>query len=640
MEARNSIVLLPIPRRMELRQGCFALQSGDCISLRFDDKDLILPIAQRVQQELCDLAEVRLSIVIGGRAASRVAITFEHDAAIADEGYALSISEQAVSIRYSKPAGAFYATRTLKQVVRQCGRALPAMQVDDEPDFPSRGFMVDIGRDKIPTMATLYRIVDLMADVKLNHLELYIEGSPFAYASYPFMWESETPITGEEIMELDRYCRDRFVDLVPNQNSFGHMAPWLADHRLNHLAECPDGFQFNWGPMPPTTLDPNDPGSIDFIKQLYDDLLPYFSSSLFNVGCDETWELGKGKSKEACEEKGTGRVYLDYLLKIHDLVSERGKRMMFWGDIIGHYPELVPELPKDIIALEWGYEGEHPFEANCKRFRDSGIPFYVCPGTSSWNSIAGRTDNMIANLLNAARGGLATGAIGFLNTDWGDNGHWQYLPVSYAGLAYGAAVSWACEQNQEVDLASFLDKHVFLDRRQVMGKFALDLGNYYLLQGKKTGNSTVIFGILNSNLDDVRQVNGVTRDALLKTRSYVEGLEARLAKAEMKCDDADLVEAEFRNAIRFIKHGVDLGLVKLDIADAAHVAAGDQSEPCSGKAELKTRLQRMQDDIGSLIKNHRLLWLQRNRVGGLDRSTRRLEELRRQYKEKHFPATK
>lgn len=96
--------------------------------------------------------------------------------------------------------------------------------------------------------------------------------------------------------------------------------------------------------------------------------------------------------------------------------------MMFWCDIIGHYPELVPELPADVTALEWGYEGEHPFHANCKRFRDACIPFYVCPGTSSWSSIAGRTSNMIKNLLNAAVNGLAAGAVGFLNTDWGDNG--------------------------------------------------------------------------------------------------------------------------------------------------------------------------------------------------------------------------
>lgn len=621
----GDVVLLPAPKSTGLRQGHFLLKDDDCISIDPADKDCLFPIAQRVKQELSDLSGVSLSIVVGSRAAAGIAVVFQRKSGIANQGYELVISEEAVQIRYSRPAGAFYATRTLKQLARQCGRSLPAIEIYDEPDFPSRGLMLDIGRDKIPTMSTLRRIVDFIADLKLNHLEMYIEGSPFAYASYPFMWEHETPITGEEIMELDRCCKERFIELVPNQNSFGHMAPWLAHPKFNHLAECPQGFDFHGIHWPPTTLDPNDPGSIELIGNMYDDLLPYFTSTLFNVGCDETWELGKGKSKAICEERGTGRVYLDYLLKIHNLVSERGKRMMFWGDIIGHYPELVPELPKDVIALEWGYEAEHRFDITCKRFRDAGLDFYVCPGTSSWNSISGRTDNMMKNLLNAAENGLATGAIGFLNTDWGDDGHWQYWPVSYAGVAYGAAVSWACAQNKDVDLASFLDRMVFLDENRVMGRFALDLGNYYLLQGKRTPNNTAVCQILKHSLLDMTPMKDLTEEALLATCAYVEELSNRLSAAQMRCDDAGLIAAEFRNAIAFIQHGVDLGLVKLSIAA--------EGTGCCKSSEIRSRLQEMQHDMECLINNHKLLWLERNRLGGLSRSAGRLEKLQRQYQE-------
>ena len=67
--------------------------------------------------------------------------------------------------------------------------------------------------------------------------------------------------------------------------------------------------------------------------------------------------------------------------------------MQFWGDIILHKPELIPELPKDVIALNWGYDADHPFEKETRAFADAGVPFYVCPGTSSWLSISGRTDN-------------------------------------------------------------------------------------------------------------------------------------------------------------------------------------------------------------------------------------------------------
>lgn len=84
-------------------------------------------------------------------------------------------------------------------------------------------------------------------------------------------------------------------------------------------------------------------------------------------------------------------------------------KMMFWGDIILQQPDLISRLPKDSIALEWGYEADHPFDADGAKFTEAGVPFYVCPGTSSWNSLVGRTDNALGNLLNAAENGLKQG---------------------------------------------------------------------------------------------------------------------------------------------------------------------------------------------------------------------------------------
>ena len=179
-----------------------------------------------------------------------------------------------------------------------------------------------------------------------------------------------------------------------------------------------------------------------FLRGLYDELLPNFSSQFFNVGCDETWDLGRGQSKKLCEAKGKGRVYLDFLKKIHREVSTRGKQMMFWGDIILKYPKLIRELPKNVIALNWGYEANHPFEKEAAQFAKAKIPFYVCPGTSTWQTLIGKHDNALANLRAAAKAGKKFGAIGFLNTDWGDGGHPQPLAVSWPMFVAGAALAW------------------------------------------------------------------------------------------------------------------------------------------------------------------------------------------------------
>src|SRR6266849_5392230 len=244
-------------------------------------------------------------------------------------------------------------------------------------------------------------------------------------------------MTGQQILELDQFCRQRYIDLVPNQNSFGHMHRWLKHDRYRPLAEVPEGLDWPVFLSPePFSLAAADPGSIQLIKGLYDELLPHFSSRYFNVGCDETWDLGKGRSRELVEGRGKGRVYLDFVQAISAAVREHGRIMQFWGDIIVQHPELVPELPKDAIALEWGYEADHPFDQDGECFAQAGVKFYVCPGTSSWMSLLGRTDNAIANLRSAALNARKHGAIGYLNTDWGDYGHWQTLPVSYLGFAY------------------------------------------------------------------------------------------------------------------------------------------------------------------------------------------------------------
>src|SRR6185295_16896207 len=103
---------------------------------------------------------------------------------------------------------------------------------------------------------------------------------------------------------------------------------------------------------------------------------------------------------------------------------------------------LVPEVPKDAVACLWGYEADHPFEEQTQTLADAGLPFYVCPGTSSWQSIGGRLDNMLANVHSAAHWGAARGARGLLVTDWGDRGHLQPAFASWPGFLVAAEASW------------------------------------------------------------------------------------------------------------------------------------------------------------------------------------------------------
>ena len=479
-------------------------------------------------------------------------ITFRlNQAGLQPQGYRLSIAPTGIEAVGRDPAGLAYAAATLHQCLRQSSPVIPAGEIVDWPDFPVRGVMLDISRNKVPTMATLYALVDLLAGLKVNHLQLYTEHT-FAYAGHRDVWADASPMTAEEVLLLDAYCRERLIELVPNQNSFGHLQGWLRLPRYRELAECLEGFEWPWGGRSeePFSLDPSNPASLALLEGLFDELLPNFDSRLFNVGCDETVDLGQGRNRALCEKVGRGRVYLDFLLKIHRLVSDRGRTMLYWGDIIMEHPELVPELPADAIALEWGYEAKHPFDDHGAKLRAAGVPWWVCPGTSSWNSFAGRTENCLANLRAAARAGIAHGASGFLNTDWGDNGHWQFLPVSYLGLAAGASLSWN-HKGRETDFARELDAHVFLDRAGVMGGLARDLGNAYTRTGLNIHNETALFQVLRYP-ERTALPEGLKPAALEDTRTWIESVAARLDGARMDLPDAALIRDEYALTVRMM----------------------------------------------------------------------------------------
>jgi len=393
------------------------------------------------------------------------------------EFYSLKIDAMGIEIAAREVAGLRAGVATLRQLWRAQGRRLPVLRIRDWPDFARRGNMLDVSRGRVPNLASLLDLADRLADFKFNELQLYTEHT-FAYRGFKPVWESWGALTGGEMRRLDAHCRRLGIDLVPNQNSFGHLREWLAHLPLKELAEVDAPYEGPKGKFLryPSTLDPRNPGTLKFVGGLFDELLPNFSSGFFNVGCDETWDLGRGRSRAACERQGKGRVYLDFLKQIHGAVRRRGRTMMFWGDIILNHPELIAELPKEVIALNWGYEATHPFEREAALFAKSKIPFYVCPGTSTWMTLVGKHDNALANLRRAARAGRRHGARGYLITDWGDGGHPQPPAVSWPALLAGAALGWCAATFAETELARVLDRDVYGDAAGRMGAAALGLG--------------------------------------------------------------------------------------------------------------------------------------------------------------------
>ena len=205
------------------------------------------------------------------------------------EGYTITIdADGTVMIEAADPAGLFYAHTTLAQLARVHDGTLPVGVVRDWPDLPVRAVMLDISRDKVPTMDTLFALIDRLASWKVNQIQLYSEHT-FAYRDHEVVWRHASPMTAEEIRAVDAFCAERHIELVPSQNCLGHMHRWLQHDEYRHLAMAPTEDQPDRGP---TTIEPLNPESLALVRSLFDELLPNFSSRHYvNVGLDEPWEL-------------------------------------------------------------------------------------------------------------------------------------------------------------------------------------------------------------------------------------------------------------------------------------------------------------------------------------------------------------
>ena len=495
---------------------------------------------------------------------------------------------------------------------------MPVGLVEDWPDLAVRGVMLDISRDKVPAMATLFALIDRLASWKINQVQLYTEHT-FAYRDHAEVWERASPVTASELVELDAYCRARHVELVPNQNCLGHWERWLRHERYRPLALCPDGFEQRGRRRPPTTLDPTNPAALALVRSLLAELLPNFTSRRVHVGLDEPWELPHERIGD----------YLEWVRALRETPELAGREMLVWGDILDLHPDSLDALPGEVTVCEWWYDAPRDWDAVVRPHAQAGRSFWVCPGTSSWTTILGRWTNAMTNISEAASAGVTQGAGGLLVTDWGDLGHLQYLPISEPGLAWAAAQSWCRAANTDLDLPGALDTHCYGDAAGVLGGALRDLGDAHLRIGPQWFNlSTLVMHLYYPQLQLGRSFTaGLTVAELDDAAQCLSDVTVRLDSARPERADGALVVDELKAAAALA------GLLCRDARARLETDGWLASVPAGQRMAFA-------DELSPMIDHHRRLWLARNRPGGLDDSAAWLENLEGCYRtgqtEKHW----
>ncbi len=439
--AAPSLALIPQPRHVT-RLHDVTLRSGVSIVLpansqdRFAARDLGDELkARHVRVVYGGAASARIELVRTGTARARtllaeVKITWTP--AMDAEGYAIVSGDSHLNVVAHSAAGIFYGAQTVKQLLDGEGSTakLHLVNISDWPAMRYRGFHDDLSRGPMPTLEFQKYQIRTLAAYKVNVYSPYFENT-LSYDANPVPAPPGGAMTHVQVKELVAYAARYHIDVIPEQEAFGHLHHILKYDLYSDLAETPHGH----------VLAPGQPGSMALIKQMFWEIDSLFPSKFMHLGADETVELGKGQTRQRVTDDGLGPVYLGFLKSIDSTLKPLHKRLLFWGDIASGSPELVKTLPRDMIAVAWGYGPSKSFDRAITPFRQAGMETWVAPGVSNWSRVYPDNDVALRNIQGFVRDGQRLGATGVLNTSWDDDGEAIFNQTWY-GVLFGAAAGW------------------------------------------------------------------------------------------------------------------------------------------------------------------------------------------------------
>lgn len=434
-----------------------------------DRGQLLLPTAGRVVcgaavgRELGSVLSVQLTDTIRqatgmvwdhsrGRAWTG-AVSLDLDQELGPQEYVLRIADPGgrrpvADIRGGDGQGLRWGVQTLRQIIMQCGPVLPALRIQDRPAYPTRIYSLDVTRGRVPTMDWLRRWADILALYKFNQLQLYIEHT-MAFPGMSEAWRGTSPLEPGQIIDFDGYCARLGIELVPSISTFGHQYASLRTRGFRDLGEFPGQADRPYSFIERQehhTINVGHPQALAFSTGLIDAYAPLMRTRNFNIGGDETFDLGKGRSRQDGSGKDPADMYADYLTGLCDHLHAQGRHPMFWGDVAVSMPRVLDRLPKDCTLLNWLYDPQAGPE-KVALVASAGARQVVCSAVHAWNLLLPGIDDAWNNISRLSRYGIQYGAVGAMVTDWGDYGHINDPRMSLPGMAYAAQCFWNPEDD-------------------------------------------------------------------------------------------------------------------------------------------------------------------------------------------------
>jgi hypothetical protein len=451
--AQTKPALLPAPREVKLGQTTplpdkiLVVVPGHDTEDEFAARDLgdaLKRIAPSVDQSTAAQPPYRITLLRSASDAAKAGLAGNNlafDPVMESEGYVLVIGPHEAAIIGATGSGVFYGVQTFKQILPLPGapRVLFTGTVRDWPAMQYRGISDDLSRGPFPTLDFQKHQIRVFAAFKINIYSPYFENT-LLYPNDPLAAPPGGALTPEQVKELVAYAHQYHITIVPDQESFGHLHHVLEWELYQDEAETPHGYM----------LAPGPDGTLPLIKNWFADIAQEFPSPFINIGADETFDLGLGRTHDTVAQQGYGTVYVAFLKQIHDALAPLNRRLLFWGDIGDANPDAVAGLPKDMIAVPWNYRAQTDFDKLIQPFAKNGIETWVAPGDSNWNEVYPNDKTALWNIQGFIAAGQHLGSTGALTTVWNDDGEGLFN-MNWYGVLFGAVAAWQPGQSSIAD---------------------------------------------------------------------------------------------------------------------------------------------------------------------------------------------
>ena len=288
-----------------------------------------------------------------------------------------------------------------------------------ENSFPVRGFHLDL-RIQVMTMDALRDFALKEHQSGMNTLIMEWEGT-YPFEKHPLI-PNRYAYSKAQVVSFIKYCDSLGINVIPLQQSFGHVEYILRNERYKNLRED----QKDYSQVCPLETQ----GDSALFTDLYTELASTHTSKYIHIGGDETYLLGHDeKCRIKAAQEGKSKLYTDYIKMLCEIVIKLGKRPILWADIALKYPEAIKSLPKGTVFVDWNYGWDMNHFGDHQKLMESGFEIWGAPSLRSSPDNYNLTQwekhfKNISNFIPAAR---KLGYKGMVMTSWSTSG--IYSPV-------------------------------------------------------------------------------------------------------------------------------------------------------------------------------------------------------------------